>query len=169
MLTLKDYVNWGLTHTKKKPKSRNLFNKDNIVVQYFNLVTNIQPTETGVSFYTVDDYGPSKYGQYWLSIGNASDFRGKTLTFSSPSYGGTVATKISIVNGRTATQNGSNFAKSGDVYFSRITIPDEEFTTEKVCIMLYVYGKSANELIEYNEIMVNEGSEILPYESYNKK
>ena len=170
MLTLKDYVNWGLTHCKKKSvKSRNLFDKNNLIVQYRYLAESVKSTETGVAFSTTDDCVSTTYAQCWLVVGNASDFRGKTLTFSTPSYVGTVATKISVVNGRTAIQKGNDFIKSGDVYYSQITVEDKEYTAEKVCIVLYAYGKNANELVEYKEIMVNEGSEALPYEPYVKR
>lgn len=169
MLTLKDYVNWGIAHCgSKHKKSLNLFDKDNFVVQYRYLTENEKSTKTGVSFYTSETYVSTTYAQCCLVIGNASEFRGKTITFSTPTYGGTVATKISVMKGRSVIQNGSNCVKSGDVYFSQITVADQEYTTENVCIMLYVYGKNANELIEYEKIMVNEGSEILPYEPYVK-
>lgn len=170
MTLFKQYILWKLAHCKKNPEaiSLNLFNKDNLITHRLYQSTNVQSTETGVSFNTSATCTTTTYAQCVLTIGNAADFKGKTLVFSSPSYGGTSATKISVMKSTTAVQNGSNWTKSGDVYYSQITVEDKEYTDEKICIMLYAYGKGANELILYDEIMLNEGSEVLPYEPYKK-
>lgn len=167
MNTLKDYVDWKLTHPQGY-KSRNLFDKDNLIIQNSYYTRDAKSTETGVEFYTASNSTTTTYAQMVFIVGNASNFKGKTITFSTPSYGGTVATKISVMKSTTSIQNGSNSAKSGDVYYSKITVEDKEYTDEKLCIMLYAYGKVASELVAYDEIMVNEGSEILPYEPYGK-
>ena len=171
MNTLRSYVEWKLTHSQKKPEpvaSRNLFDKGNIMVQNAYYTVNPSSTESGVAFYTSNNCTTTTYAQIALIIGNASDFKGKTITFSTPSYGGTVATKINVMKANAGIQNGSNSTKVGNVYCSRITVENKEYTDEKLCIILYAYGKGASELVTYDEIMVNEGSEILPYEPYRK-
>ena len=171
MTLFKQYILWKLAHCNtKKPEaaSLNLFDKGNLITHRTYHTTNVQSTETGVSFQTSESCATTTYAQCVLTIGNAADFKGKTLVFSSPSYGGTSATKISVMKSLTAVQNGSNWSKVGDVYYSQITVEDKEYTDEKICIMLYAYGKGANELILYDEIMVNEGGEVLPYEPYKK-
>ena len=169
MNTLKDYVEWKLTHSQKKPEpvaSRNLFNKNNLVIQNNYYTVNPQSTESGVSFYTASNATPTIYVQIAIVVGNAADFNGKTITFSTPSFWGTSGTKLAIMKSNVAIQNGSNITKVASVYCSKITVENKEYTDEKLCIILYAYKMGANELVTYDEIMVNEGSEILPYEPY---
>lgn len=167
MNTLRDYVDWKLTHPQGH-MSRNLFDKDNVNVNNRYCTMNNTPTDTGVQFYTDSQCTPTTYAQMNFRIGSASDFKGKTLILTIPKINGTKATKISVMNGISSVQDGSNCAKSGDLYYSKITVDDKEYTTEKICIMLYVYGKQPNELIIFDEIMVHEGTEPLPYEPYGK-
>ena len=166
-MMLKDYVDWKLTHQKKK-KSRNLFDKDNYVIQNSNYANTFKATDTGFS-YTVTSNAPSgAYPNVCLTIGSASDFKGKTITFSATSYY-TNATKLSVRKGASLAQQGKGFAQSGDLYYSQITIPDKEYTNEVLVIMLYApMGAAGGTVITYDNIMVNEGSEILPYEPYRK-
>ena len=166
-MMLKDYVDWKLTHQKKK-KSRNLFDKDNLDVSNYNFCNSAKSTDSGVSFKTNSNVQTNNYVICGLSLGNAVDFRGKTITLSSPDMYGTTATKLAVRKGISNVQNGSNWTKSGDVYYSQITVEDKEYTGEILCILLYAYGQQPDTVITYNNIMVNEGSEILPYEPYRK-
>ena len=167
MNTLRDYVDWKLTH-QQGYMSRNLFDKNNLIIQNSYYTRDAKSTETGVSFYTTSNVAATTYAQITIVVGNASDYRGKTITFSTPSYGGTSGTKMSVLKAKTQIQNGSNSKKSGDLYYSAITVEDKEYTDEKLCIVLYAYGKGADQLVSYEKIMVNEGDEILPYEPYGK-
>lgn len=167
MNPLRDYVDWKLTHPQGY-MSRNLFDKDNLIIQNSYRTRDAKSTETGVSFYTTSDVVATTYAQIAIVVGNASDYRGKTITFSTPSYGGTSGTRIAVFKKTASIQNGSNSKKTGDLYYSVITVEDKEYTDEKLCIVLYAYGKGADEFVTYEKIMVNEGDEILQYEPYGK-
>ena len=173
MNALKDYVEWKLTHSKGY-MSRNLFDNTNLKVQERAFATNVTPTKTGVS-YTIASNAPSNaYPRVDLVIGPASKYAGKTITMTVSNMFSR-ATKLSVrkLASSSSAQNGSELKQSGDLFYATITIEDKDYTTENLCIMLYCYmGSSYNhqagDIITHNNIMVYEGSDILPYEPYGK-
>lgn len=167
MNTLRDYVDWKLTHPQGY-MSRNLFDKDNVVAVSRYLAKTPTPTENGIAFVTEDACSVTEYPQMSISVCSVSKFRGKTVTLSSPSFAGTAATKIVVLKNTSRIQFGTDWKKWGDVYYSTITVEDREYTDETLGVALYAYGKGAGELVTYEKIMLNEGAEPLPYEPYGK-
>lgn len=150
--------------------SRNLFDNSNIRrVSCWKLKPNtLSSTSTGVTIMAEDDITPTDFPSVALSLGLASDFAGKTITFSSPSISGSVDTKLRVNRGVSSVQNGTNWTQKGDIYYSTITVEDKEYTTETLCIVLYGRGLNPGDSMTFENIMVNEGSEPLPYEQHNK-
>ena len=171
MNTLKDYVEWKLTHTKGR-MSRNIFDNTNLIVQEKSFATNVTPSETGVSYTIASNAPSSAYPRVDLVIGPASKYAGKTITMTLSNMF-SKATKLAVRKLGASVQNGSELKQLGDLFYSTITIEDKDYTTENLCIMLYCYmGSSYNhqagDIITHNDIMVYEGSDILSYEPYGK-
>lgn len=209
-MTLRDYVEWKLTHSNKTADAegyplvlkrckagkrfkkfyvygsdggvgnvrddgkyelgvrvggKNLFDNKNFVINALGYVSasTIKPTDTGIEFII---NGAS--GSVCLAFGLAKDFEGCTLTMSSPDYYGSVATVLNVrTDAGTNVTTGSNWAKKGDVYVSTITIPKNSgYTTEVMCIRLYVAGSAAGTEIRYNDICVEMGDTASGYEAY---
>lgn len=145
-------------------KSDNLFNNDNIDLNNTYAVENIESTASGIKFIAT---GAS--GQVNVVIGQAKDFEGKTLVFSSPNYYNTSATSFAIreTNG-THLVGGTDWTKSGNVYYSTITVPENGYTTEELCLRLYFSNMNIGDEIEYNDLMVAYGNTPKEYESFNQ-
>lgn len=145
-------------------KTDNLFNNANIDLNNVYAAKNIESTDTGIKFVTT-----AGGGQVNVVIGLAKDFEGKTLVFSSPNYYNTVATSFAIreVSG-THLIGGTNWTKSGDVYYSTITVPENGYTTEELCLRLYFSNMNIGDEIEYNDLMVAYGNTPKEYEQYGK-
>lgn len=145
-------------------KTENLFNNKVILTNATGNVKEITPTKTGVKFTAT-----TTAGQINAVMGLAKNFVGKTLVFSSPSYYNTTATSFSIREaGGTYVAGGTDWKKyNDDLYYSTITIPEDvEYTTEELCLRLYFTGMKAEDVIEYENIMVTYGDTPKPYVPY---
>ena len=148
--------------------TKNLFDKDNILVVKTANAKNAVPTNTGVKATITSDWG-----YVFVKIGLASDYAGKTLCFSwkPDSYNPTGSTRLVVVDSSSkilATSSEEPRLEDGTKY-SIMTI-DGEYTTEILYARLYFANIDITkyDTIEFQNIMVCESSEYVPYEPYHK-
>lgn len=144
-------------------RGNNLFDKDNYVVCSKWNTVNIVSTETGLSWI---HNGASSHNSGFLRIriGLASDYAGKTLTLSWSGHTNRYTQIVvydSVNNKVTAISN--QYIKEDGYYYTTATI-GEGYTTEYLAIRLYCSHLDTS--INYDNIMLCESSEYVPYEPY---
>lgn len=170
MNTLRDYVNWKLTHPQGY-MSRNIFHKDIVSLKtagwYLDRSTAI------VTDKSITAYGTATANNGLLNcyLGELSELAGKTISmtftpmteFTNTSTTALVVTNKSFVN----IASGKNVAWDGG-YHSCITIPEEPEEGSLFAIRLYGQKLTEGAEVKIDNIMIYEGSEPLPYEPYGK-
>lgn len=148
--------------------TKNLFDKDNLVVNRTWNVSNYSSTDTGVMI-TIRDKG----GFCNLDIGLAKDYVGKALCFSwkPDDYNTSTSTRIIIAdssNSVVAESSAIVILEDGTRY-TTLTV-NGEYTTEILRLRLYFSNidTSVYNTLKFENIMLCESSEYVPYEPYQK-
>ena len=163
-------VNYGKYKVPVVFKSGNLFNKDKLVLTGYSYVTanSWKATETGVQF-TLRDQNTNGYIS--LNIGLAKDYKGKTLVFSSPDYYNVNTTLIAVksADGKSIIHRENLWTKYENGYYSKITVPNDNYTDEIISIQLYCAKMEEGSTITYSNIMVAIAQTPCLYEPYTEK
>ena len=214
-MTLRDYVNWGITHCDKTGSAegvplvmencvknkrmkqlevygnsvqngiptpetpievesvgekctKNIFNKDNIVYHggINSMKSSLKSTTTGISYNVTS---PGSTNSIFIKFGEAADYAGKWLTFTSTDYysrntaiviKNAAAGSSTVLSGSLATSDGNG------LYYSAIYVEEGIYTDE--VLVLRLYGDAVSDVVEYSNIMVSVGEVPEKYEPYGK-
>lgn len=155
-------ANYGKYKIPVVQRGINLFDKDNITVIRNSGITEIKSTDTGISFFT-----PYTSGFCMLDMGLASNYGGKTLTLTTKDKWSPL-TKLLILTADNSTIEKSSGAiqQNGDLYYTTVSIENNTYADEHLCLRLYFNDYEADRYFEYRDIMVTESDTPKAYEPY---
>lgn len=170
MNTLRDYVDWKLTHPQGY-MSRNIFYKD--IVYFKNAGWNLDRDTSIVTDKSFTAYGDkdSQFGSLALYLGDASDFAGKTLSMTfTPETDFTYPNNciLSVFNNSWSSIVSVTSAEWEGGYHCCITVPAEPEKGTRLGIRIYGRNLTQGAEVKIDNIMIYEGTEPLPYEPYGK-
>ncbi len=175
MNTLKDYVDWKLTHPQGY-MSRNIYHADIVfcVPQGWNLDRDSRVvTDSSIAAYATKDASLGNLHCYLT--GDTTQYAGKTLSMTFTAESDLVYTSANKLYLRMPYQSSNTVLAESSApsawdggYFASITIPEDFDETALFDIVLYGRNFSAGDEIKIDNIMVYEGTEPLPYEPYGK-
>ena len=151
--------------------TKNLFDKDNLVVNRKFNVSKYTSTDTGVDVTPVS--AGVINGFCMCDVGLAKDYVGKTLCFSwkPDDFNTSTSTKIIIADSSNSVvaESSANVILEDGTRYTTLTV-NGEYTTEILRLRLYFSNidTSVYNTLKFENIMLCESSEYVPYEPYQK-
>lgn len=174
-MTLKDYVDWKLAHPQGY-MSRNIYRADIVycIAAGWNLSRDGRVvTDSSITTYATTDAAMGNLVIY-LDL-DIKQYAGKTLsmTFTAETeFAYAVPTRMFIKtpyqSGNTLLVEGTQSTTWDGGYFNSIAIPEDIDATAVLQITIYGRNFTTGDEIKYDNIMIYEGTEPLPYEPYTK-